>query len=211
MGELSTLTYLTENLHQEEKKRCYEVFIKNKFLAYDYDKKKFGSPDILLSDKYTNRDRVRLRYKTEDLVFSASKEDDFIISLIDGNNSNSEIILDLSDDFARILSNLKFSYIDNNGDIPKYLDDKVNKLLPGILFKYNYFGLDYINKYGKDFFENFPAVNIKYITENTIRIDLVDNVFGSVSKKLQKQIIEYLQGYNITDVYFYNSDDYMIF
>lgn len=61
------------------------------------------------------------------------------------------------------------------------------------LFKSNYFGKAYIDKYGCAFFENFPAKKIEFITKNLVRIDLVSDILGKMNTEIQKNIANYLK------------------
>lgn len=206
--ELNSTIYLESKLSLEDKIACAQILIDNGFLAYNYEKEKYEDALLILSQEYLDYARNSLRYKNEDFVFSSSIENDFMSYLIDGDTEESKIILLLSDEFARIVKNFKFSYIDNAGDSPKDLDKTVEKLTFKHFFKYSYFGKAFIEKYGRTFFENFPAEKVEFISENVVRIDMVKDIFGKMSAETQKNVINYLFGFGIENVKFYNYKDH---
>jgi hypothetical protein len=208
MKGISSLTYLTENISQEDKKRCLNVFIENNFLTYNYQNEKHENAALLLSENYLKRKRYLLLYQTEDFAFTCSNEKNYLTYSVDGDNEHSKIILKVSEQFSKILSNLVFSYIDNSGDNPDNLDTSVNKLLLDNLFKFNYFGLQYLEKYGKSFFENFPAKQVKFISNKIVRINLVDEVFDEISIETKEKVRMYLSKNGIFNVEFYNASKY---
>lgn len=137
--ELNSTIYLESKLSLEDKIACAQILIDKGFLAYNYEKEKYEDALLILSQEYLDYARNSLRYKNEIFVFSSSIENDFMSYLIDGDTEESKIILLLSDEFARIVKNFKFSYIDNAGDSPKDLDKTVKKLTFKHFFKYCYF------------------------------------------------------------------------
>lgn len=202
---ISALTYLNQKLGRNEMIKCLNVFIEKKFLAYNYEKEEYEDACLLLCNEYLERKRRSLRYQTEDFVFSCSESRDFLTYCIDGDNHYSEIILEVADRFAEILSNLEFSYIDVEGDRPDCLSNSIKETTINTFFKYNYFGAKYIEKYGKDFFRNIPAKNIFFISDKVVRIDMADSIFLSIETSLKKKIRTYLNGFGINSVEFYDA------
>lgn len=120
--ELRSTIFLESNLSLEDKIDCNQLLIDEGFLVYNYDTEKYVDASLLLSEEYMTYRRNPLRYKNEDVVFSSSVDKNFMGYLIDGVSENTRIILKLSDEFARILGNFKYAYIDNAGDSPNDLE-----------------------------------------------------------------------------------------
>lgn len=205
MGEISSLTYLTKNLSEMDKRECLNFFMQKSFLAYNYQNEEHEDASLLLTEKYIPRKRYSLRYGNEDFVISLSNKKDYISCLIDGDSEESSIILDVSDFFAKKLTSFVFSQIDEVGDKPDNLDNSVQQILLDNLFKYNYFGTKYLEKYGSDFFQKFPAEHLKFISNQVVRIDLVKNFNDSISQERKDIVISYLQKFGMKNINFYNA------
>jgi hypothetical protein len=208
MNRLSALSYLSDNITKNEKQECLKVFIDLELLAYDYEQETFVDPNIVLSEEYFDYDSWSFQYKTEDLTFSCSEDENFFGYVIDGDNNNSEIILEISDKLSKIPENLIFLYIDLDGDRPDYLPNSINNVSVNAFFKFNYFGEVYIEKYGKKFFEDFPAKNVLFINDKVVRVDLVDNIFDSISQDTKDKLIKYLRSFNIEKIEFYDAREH---
>ncbi len=202
--ELRSTIFLESKLSLENKIACTKLFIGEGFLAYNYETEKYENASLLLSEEYIEYPRNSLRYKNEDFVFSSSVDKNFMSYLIDGVSENARIVLKLSDEIAQIVGNFKYAYLDNAGDSPNDLEKTVEKLTLKHFFKYNYFGKVFIEKYGRAFFENFPAEKVEFITENVVRVDMVKDVFGKMTVETQNNVINYLSNFGIEKVKFYN-------
>ena len=187
---------------------CFDFLIKNNFLGYDYESTKYINFSEILH-KYPEDPRYNLRYKMEDFGITNPIGKKYLISRIDGESSDSEIIIKGTNEFCKIIQDISFSYIDNEGDSPSKFEDIISKKEIKWLFKYNYFGKDFIEKFGKDFFVNMPCVNQEFISDHIIRIDLCKDLFSPVDKALMKEVSEYLNSFSIK-VNFYNHKNYLI-
>jgi hypothetical protein len=204
MNGISALIYLETKLSLENKIACNRTFIDMGFSAYHYEEERYVDASVLLTEEYLEFDRCSMRYKTEDFVFSSSVNKDFISYSIDGNTDESNVIVSASDRFADILDNFKHAHIDSEGDRPNGLSKTIENLQLKYFFKYNFFGKTFIGKYGRDFFKNFPAEKAEFLSEDVVRIDLVQDVFGTISERTQEKAKNYLNNHGISDVQFYD-------
>jgi hypothetical protein len=207
MGEINVLTYLEKGLIEAEKKKCFNSLVNHKFLVFNYDTNQYENSSIIL-EEYFVFNRLSLRYCSENFVINCELGKDYLTYLIDGNTKDAEIVVELTDDWSNILKNFRFSYIDNSGDNPSELDSIVEMTDIKILFKYNYFGKKYIDKFGNSFFRNFPAKKIDFLNETTVKLILVDNLFENISETTKSKIENYLLDFGISDIEFYDSNNY---
>lgn len=204
----STRFFLSKEIMKKDKENCINLLIDEGFLGYDYRLNTYVDFKTVL-EKYPNRSRYSSRYKNEDFIISCEEGDKYLGYTIDADSNDSKIIIKVTDGFCKIIDTVNFSYIDNVGDLPdammKNSDNKEIKWL----FKYNYFGKDFIEKFGKEFFINIPCVSQEFISEDIIRIDLCNDIFSPIDKSLMKEVSEYLKKFSIK-VSFYNHKDFYI-
>lgn len=137
------------------------------------------------------------------------ENDDFIVLRADNSVENFEITIKVINQFSHIIKNVNFAYLDSEGDSPKKMEKLIDELSISWLFKYNYFGKAFIEKYGKDFFVNMPCVRQEFIAEDIIRIDLSEDISSPIEESLAKEVLNYLKTYFI-DPSFYNYKKFLI-
>ena len=192
----NTQILLENKLSKMDVKNCFEDFFENHFQAYDYEKNIYSDVKEIL-EKYPARSRYSLRYKKCDFVLTCNEGKSYLLLLVDRHTDGSELIQKLTNTYVGLLTQTLFSYIDDEGDSPKNLETVVNNTDIKWLFKYNYFGKYYLEKYSKDFFTNMPCVNQEFITDDIIRIDLVKDIFDKTDEKLKTDINDYLEKHSI--------------
>jgi hypothetical protein len=205
-GVFST-SYLTNKISSQMKLKIFEALSHYGFLGYDYENNTFVNIEKVI-DSFLEYPRHSFRYKTEDFVLFCKEGKDFYSYSIDGGSDNSKIVLELSNKIQSQLQNIQFSFIDLEGDSPDDLRSTIIDLKIKYLFKYNYFGLDYISKFGDQFFLDFPSTKVEFINKELVRIDLTDNIFSPISEITKNLIESYLNSYGISDCEFYSSSPY---
>lgn len=199
---------LNKKLNYDNVQECFNLFLEKEFTAYDYEKNSYENFKSVLK-KYPNDPRYSLKYKTVSFGISCSEGKDYLLLNMD-NGEDSEIILTLINSLSKLLDTIfLFSYIDKEGDSPNNFDSNINKLELKWLFKYNYFGKAYIDKFGRDFFTNMPCIKQEFITEDIIRIDLCKDIFSPIDKSLMQEVSAYLNAFDVK-VNFYNHKNFFI-
>jgi hypothetical protein len=163
----TSLTILPVKLTKETINDCFSWFKKNNFLGYDFGSNSYKELDKVI-DKYPNRMGYSLQYKNQACSIVCSEGESLIINGADANSEGSKIIGTIVNGLCFSLKAISFAYIDNEGDAPHKLESQIKQLNLKWLFKYNYFGKTFIEKYGKDFFTNMPCVKHKFITDDII-------------------------------------------
>ncbi|MFP9115073.1 hypothetical protein ACLI1A_14135, partial [Flavobacterium sp. RHBU_3] len=184
------------------------LLVNNGFLGYDYEFQKYEAFQNIFS-KYFEKQRYLARYNSEDFVITCAEGKKHLSYLIDSDSNDSRVIIKLTDQICKKVNKIIFSFIDGEGDSPANMQKSVSNIEINWLFKYNYFGMQYIEKYGRDFFENFPCENKEYITEGIIRINLVKDIFEEIDKNLKEKVREYLDHFSIP-IKFYNHNKFLI-
>ncbi|MEC4004858.1 hypothetical protein OX283_009345 [Flavobacterium sp. SUN052] len=200
--------YLVYNYTKEETENCFKILIDEGFLGRDYSLNSYVDFKNVL-EKYPNRFQYGLRFKNKGFIISNPIDWNCLGYTIDGDSEDSKYIIDITNKFLLVLENSLFSYIDFEADPPKNFNKIITKKEIKWLFKYNYFGKDFIEKFGKDFFINMPCVSHEFITEHIIKIDLVEDIFLPINKLLMNDVSDYLKTFSI-DVNFYNHEDFFI-
>jgi hypothetical protein len=211
MGFLKGFTatiLLNDPITKQKKENCISILAEEGFLGYNYESETYVDfNEVLL--KYPNRPRYSSKYNKENFVISCSEQQKHLGCTIDANNNDAEIIIKVTDKFSEIFDEINFSYIDNLGDTPNDFYHDVEKKEVRWLFKYNYFGKSFIEKYGKDFFVKMPCVKKEFITKDIIRIDFTENISSPIEESLAKEVLNYLKTYSINPV-FYNYKKFLI-
>lgn len=202
----SSTILLDKIITKSERQKCYDVLVTSNFSGYDYALGINISFEEMLK-KYPNRPRYISTYKNENFGISCAEGNDFITCRIDNDSEDSKIITTIIDEFCKIIEEISFSYIDEEGDSPNKFEKTIKNKEIKWLFKYNYFGKDFIEKYGRDFFLQMPCEKAEFITEDIIRIDLCKDIFTTIDKKLMEDIDIYLNKFSIK-VHFYNSTNF---
>ena len=204
----SSLMYLLDGLTKQDKINCLSLLNENDILGYLYQEKIYTNfHDVY--EKHPDRPRYLSKYKNLDFVVSCDVGNDFIILSIDPHIDYSKIIIKLTDEFNTLFKNTSFCYIDDEGTSPRSLEECIKSNDLKWLFKYNYFGKNFIEKYGKEFFLNMPCENVTLLTDDIIRIDLTKDIFTPIDKELAKKVHAYLKGFDI-QVSFYNYKNFLI-
>jgi hypothetical protein len=206
---LSSLTFLTQLITKKQRESCFKILIVHRFEGYDYDDEKYISFEDLFIKK-PDKETYSCKYKSTDYIISCSSDDNLILSRTDLESEDSKLTIDLTNQFCKITENIVgFSYIDYEGDPPKNFRAIINQKELKWLFRINYFGKDFIEKFGKDFFINMPCVKQEFISQDVIRIDLCEDIFSPIDKSLMKKVADYLNSFSIK-VNFYNHKNFLI-
>lgn len=193
---LSSFVFLEQSFTDALRNECLSLLDKMEFKGYDYGDETYIPFNEALK-KYPDRKRYMLKYNDEPFGVSCAVDDCFFLFRAGTQSKDSRYIVKVVNAYALMLKAFSFSYIDFEGDPPKKIENIIK--IKGIewLFKYNYFGKNYIEKYGKDFFTNMPCVKHEFITDDIIRIDLVKDIFDEVDEKLKEEINNYLQKHSL--------------
>jgi hypothetical protein len=188
----SSLVYLSNPLLKKNKELYLQYLANKGYNCYDYDlEKEVALEEVLV--EYANRDNYPLRLKGILGTSYFQTNDDFFTARSDENINNPNLIIENCNYFCEINKLIIFGKIDEEGDAPKNLRSITKKSELKWLFKYNYFGKAFIEKFGKDFFINMPCVKYELISDDIIRVDLVNDIFDDVNEKLKVEINQYLE------------------
>lgn len=204
----TSLILLPVKLTKETIEDCFLWFLKNDFLAYDFKSNSYTELSYVLN-KYPNRMGYSLQYENQACTITYTEGEKYIINGTDANTEGAKIIGNIVHGLCATLKSISFAYIDNEGDAPNKMESYIKKLEIKWLFKYNYFGKVFIEKYGKDFFINMPCVKYEFIGDDIIRIDLVKDIFDKTDEKLKTEINDYLEKHSIK-VRFYDYKQHYI-
>lgn len=193
--------FLKEAITENQRRDYFEILIKNDFLGYDYESGNYIAFDDVLK-KYPERPRYLGVHKSNSFGISCAEGNHFITCRIDSDNEDSKIIISIIDEFCKITAALSFGYIDCEGDSPDNFEHDLQNTELKWLFKQNYFEVDFIHKYGKDFFLHMPCEGLVFITENCIRVDLSKGLFKIADKHMKETMDDYLQKYGVKARYY---------
>lgn len=208
MKGYSTLIILEEKLTKAEKSKCLEYLDITGFEGYDYNlKTTVPFNEVINGDEH--RTDYLVKFGGQDFVIFCSEEDDFLTYRIDHSNKSAGIMFEISQEFCDTLNRVSFGYIDVEGDSPKNLYNDVKKAELKWLFKHNYFGKNYLDKFGRAFFENFPCEHREYVTDDIIRIDLCADILSPLNDALKEKVMQYCSSYSFP-IKFYNPKKFMI-
>lgn len=205
-GIFST-SYLAKTISTQMKLNIFNILIQKGFLGYDYEKNDFVDIEKV-KDSFFEYPRHSFRYKTEDFVFSCEEGEDYLGYSVDGDSNNSKIVIDFSNEALSQVGNVLFSFIDDEGSSPRDLRNMITNSEIKYLFKYNYFGISYITKFGESFFRDFPAIKVDFINNELVRIDLTEDIFSSISESTKSNVENYLSDFGISIIEFYDSNKY---
>ncbi|WP_347219793.1 hypothetical protein [Chryseobacterium sp.] len=205
-GIFST-SYLTETISTQMKLKVFNTLKHKGFLGYDYGKSDFVDIENAM-DSFLEYPRHSFRYKTEDFVLSCEEGEDYLGYSVDGGSDNSKIVIDFSNEALSQIGNVLFSFIDDEGSSPRDLRSIITNSGIKYLFKYNYFGLPYITKFGETFFHDFPAIKVEFLTSELVRVDLTDDIFSSISENTKNQVASYLHHFGLNNCEFYDISKY---
>lgn len=187
----------SKNLISTKEVNNYFNYLKTEgFLGYDFDNNSYTDISAILS-MYPDEPRYNIKINNVKGVVTNGDSKNYVLFLLDGGSKESVKILSCCNEFCKIISELNFCFLDQEGDPPKDFEKTVRNLDLKHLFQYNYFGQGFIEKFGKDFFTNLPCVKQEFITDNIIRIDLVKDIFEPIDETLKAEIDAYLAKFSI--------------
>jgi hypothetical protein len=192
----TSLIFLPLKLTQDNVNDCLTWFITNNFLGYDYESNSYIELEKVI-EKYSGERRYGLRFENQPCSIMCSENKNYIISGTDANDKGANIISSIVNELCFSVKEISFAYFDNEGHAPSKLEYNVKKIEFKWLFKYNYFGKSFIEKYSKDFFTNMPCVKQEFITDEIIRIDLGKDIFEPINETLKAEIDIYLTKFSV--------------
>lgn len=193
---LSSFIFLEESLTDNLRNDFLNLLVKMKFNGFDYDNEIFV-PFREALKKYPDRKRYMLKYDEETFGISSVVGNDFIVCRADDQGNNASNMVKVINASAGMIKTFAFSYIDTEGDPPEKMESIAKAKNIKWLFKYNYFGKGFIEKYGSNFFTNMPCLKSEFVTNEIIKIDLCKNIFESIDDKLKIEIETYLATFSI--------------
>lgn len=195
--------FLNEAITTNQRRNYFDILIKNGFLGYDYESCEYiAFGDVL--KKYPERPRYLGVHKNTSFGISCAEGNHFITCRIDFDNEDSKIIISITDEFCKITPAFSFGYIDCEGDSPDNFEQHLQNTELTWLFRQNYFGKNFIHKYGADFFLQLPCANVVSVAKNCIRLDLAKDLFSTVGEHLKIAIDNYLKKHSVKVSYYNN-------
>jgi len=204
----SSLILSKKPISQKQMIEFFEILKKYEFEGYDYNSRRKVDLNVFLENSL-NDFQYGLLYKNDDFALSNTINENYVGYTMDNSAEASRIFVNLTNDFCKSLKEISFSYVDDGGSSPKDIESYIKRLEFKWLFKYNYFGKEYLEKYGEDFFLNIPSVSSEFITQDIIRVDLSKDILSPVDVETQKNVSKYLSQFSIK-VRYYNQKNFFI-
>jgi len=200
--------FLKNPLGYNEKNKVFHILRDKGFYCEDYESEPSKLIDpVVYYEKYQYDESFPLIHENDYGAIAFSTEGDFISFGVEKENYL-EYLIKLVEKFIHEIDDLEFAYIDYEGDPPKKMSESIKKQNLNWLFMINFFGSNFLEKFGKDFFSNLPFSKKNQDSNKTLIVFLA-NESGNVDPKEVKLLKKFNKEYR-SKIKIYKSNNHEI-